>query len=74
MKVFYPTPSEPYIISSAEPIFLRLACATGRNRSPIILRFLMPHLHNNSTVLPQYGAFFSDYDNEQIYNIGVDTS
>ena len=66
INIVKPTPDQPYIINNKDPIILRVACSAGINRSACVREYLSKRMHPDSIIYPQYGAHFSDYENDQI--------
>ena len=62
----------PYIIPSNHPIILRVACAAGVNRSATMRQYLISKIHSDSIVLPQYGAYYGDYERNPIQSFDID--
>lgn len=67
-NIYYPSTHNKYKIPISVPIFLRVACSAGVNRSATFREFLKNHISANSIVMPQYGAKYGDYEAKQIIN------
>jgi hypothetical protein len=45
---------------------LRTACSAGFNRSATVRELISRNIHPNSTVYPQYGALYGNYNSDRI--------
>lgn len=67
-NIYYPSHSSKYPIPKDKPILLKTACTAGVNRSATVRQFIKNQIHLDSIVLPQYGAFYGDFDANPITN------
>lgn len=66
INIIYPNVPNPYKIHTDVPIILRTACSAGVNRSAVVREYIKNNVHKESTIYPQYGAEYGDYDNYKI--------
>lgn len=71
VDLIFPTHEKPYIIDSKTPIILRTACYAGVNRSATIREILKQKIHKDSVIFPQYGAYYGNYNYDDIVCIST---
>jgi len=68
LRIYYPSSTNRYVIDTSKPILLKTCCSAGVNRSATVREFLKNHIHRDSVIVPQYGAYYGDFDMNPITN------